>query len=173
MCAMLGCYSHRPRERRYFGAFYLLIRVTSVLILMMLSPLLSALCSLFYLTFAVVLVAFFRPYKKNWHNVIDILLFSSILYACLVISYFQDSSFLSPLLTFSLFGLHFYDLSYVIASFVFLYGVWLFLYKTLPSSLTRKLLKCAYSLNCFRRENVELQDGVNSMDTYQREPLLD
>ena len=64
-----GCYHHRPKERRYFSALYLLIRIIEVLLLLFFKDILSYLIvSVIYLIFAALAVIFLKPYKKEIEN---------------------------------------------------------------------------------------------------------
>ena len=69
-----GDFKYQPRDYRYFAAFYLLLRIINTILLLILNgnvyfPLgvaLFAVSSLF--------IAFLKPYKKSFHNVVDTVL---------------------------------------------------------------------------------------------------
>ena len=177
MDAMLGSYSHKPRERRYFGAFYLLVRMLHVLAVMLLAPLVFVACASYILILSIVLVAFCRPYKNRWHNVIDISLFLILLNACLTFSFFYESLFVSPLYTYNISGkLYFYN-AFVLISLILLYGVGYFTYRILPFPLIKKLLgsvyKCCCCHRCLKKHAVELEETLpHRMERSETEPLL-
>ena len=80
MDVMLGAYSHKPRERRYFSAFYFLLRIVHVLGFSLLDPF-SYIKTFSYTTaIAIALTLVFRPYKSKTQNVVDIVLLCAVLH---------------------------------------------------------------------------------------------
>ena len=75
MDALLGTYAHRPRERRYFGALYLIIRILHVAAFNLLNVFTYLTAATYVVAIIVVLIAIFRPYANRWHNIIDVTLF--------------------------------------------------------------------------------------------------
>ena len=79
MDAFQGCYRHKPRDCRYFTAFYLFLRILFLVTLMLVKdPICFALFG-FYFIIAAVILTIIKPYKLNGHNMTDILFF--LLYA--------------------------------------------------------------------------------------------
>ena len=153
MDAILGSYSHRPRERRYFGGYYLLIRVINVAGITIFNTILYISFSCYCLTITVVLVAFFRPNKNNWHNVVDIILLLILLNQSLTTSFYFESLFTSPLsldaFKFPVLVLYFH--SYLITvSLLFLYAAGVLLSNVLPLQLIKRPLYWVYRLSCYR-----------------------
>ena len=176
MDAILGAYSHTPRERRYFGAFYLFVRVLHVTGMAILSPLLYASYASYVLIATIVLVAYFRPYKTNWHNIVDVVLFSVLLDGFLSTSFFFDSLFVSPLDAYGAYGVLYFHNFYVIINIILLYGVGLILFNVLPFLLIKKLACRMYKWSCsrfFKKRDVQLEETLPyRMDHSETEPLL-
>ena len=77
MDAILGCYSHRPQERRYFAAINLILRIAHVYLINYIStPLLIP--NMGVLHFVIYhAVAIFKPYKYNFIDIASIIFFYS------------------------------------------------------------------------------------------------
>ena len=86
MDAILGSYSHRPRERRYFGIISIMIRMLHLLAFSLNLKVYLSIASYIMIT-AIVLVSIFQPYKNKWHNVINVVLFSVLLHSYLMLSF--------------------------------------------------------------------------------------
>lgn len=176
MDAILGSYSHTPRERRYFGTLYLVIRVLHVTGIAILSPLLYTSYASYGLIITIVLVAYFRPHKNNWHNIVDIVLFSVLLYGFLNASFFFESLFVSPLDVYDPSGLLYFRSFYVVINIIFLYGVGLILFNVLPFLLIKKMACQMYKWSrsrCFKIKYIQLEESLPyRMYHSETEPLL-
>ena len=77
MDALLGSFSHRPRERRYFGAMYLILRIVHIQAFLMydLDTYVTVACCIMLVL--IVLIAVFQPYKNPAHSRIDLVLLSA------------------------------------------------------------------------------------------------
>ena len=91
MDAMLGAYGHKPRERRYFGALYLLIRISHVTAFAILRPFTYLPVAVYIMIINIICVALFQPYKNVWHNRIDLFLFSTMVHIYLMLIFYQEN----------------------------------------------------------------------------------
>lgn len=176
MDAILGSYSHKPRERRYFGGFYLLIRLINVAGITIFSPILYVSFSCYFLIITIVLVAFFRPNKNNWHDVMDISLLFVLLNTSLMTSFYFESLFVSPLDTFKFPGMLYFHSHLITISMLHLYGVGVVLSNVLPLPLVKRLLNWAYKLSCHRcikKDHIQLEETLPyRLEHSERKPLL-
>ena len=159
MDAILGCYSHRPRERRHFAAFYLILRIIYVYLIVSLHPYINLIGGCYILISAILAVAIFRPYKKNCHNFIDIALFSSILNGTLMILSSLGSNFVNPMDSFK-YDIIYFGIAYLSLSISPAYGLLLLTWKFLPHKFIKTKLKLIYSKLHFWRREGELQESL-------------
>ena len=157
MDAIFAPYTCRPRERRYFAAIYLIVRISLVATFTALVPLTypSAASSIWML--AVIAVAIFRPYRKEYHNFIDIILFSFIHF-----SYLMSISFLEGILVDPI-SPHYYEyriFSFLSFSIPVTYGLALFLWITLPCKLVKTLLVILCKKLHFWKREREIIDSL-------------
>lgn len=176
MDAILGAYSHKPRERRYFGALYLFMRVIHVIGISLLQPLLYTATATYILITAVVLVAYFKPYRKKWHNVIDMVLFSIFLNTTFTATAFFQSVFVSPLNAYNIPGFFYFHSFYVLITFFFLYGVGLALSIILPFPLIKKYFRRMFKQSCCRclkKDSIQLEETLPyRLDNPEVQPIL-
>ena len=138
MDAILGSYSHKPRERRYFGAFYLLVRFVHVFTFSAMNPLLYlGVCS-YFMVVVVVCVTAVAPYKNKWHTVIDVVLFSAILHASMMIVIFREGMFVAPVQTYEYREIIYNLTAYASSSVVPVYGVVMLVGRVLPWKYLRQ-----------------------------------
>ena len=78
MDTFYGCYRAKP-ICRHFAVVYLLLRVANLLLYSTVRGLMYFCYASYLSTFALVLVAIVRPYRKGWHNIRDIMLLVSII----------------------------------------------------------------------------------------------
>ncbi len=137
MDAFQGCYRHKPYDLRYFSALSLLAQIINLGVFFIFRDLQYHTSACYMLIAIIILLGIARPYRKKWHNVINITLFTSMLTLYLAITtsleeiYFHNIIF--PKLLRSLRVVAIY-----IPIFVpLLYGVFLFFGAILPSRIKR------------------------------------
>ena len=152
MDAILGCYSHRPRERRHFGAIYLLIRIFHIAAFTVLNPLIYASAGSSIWMLAIITVALFMPYKNKYHNFIDIILFSLIHFSYSMLIYFLEGMFVDPIDTYNR-GFVLYSIAtYASLSMVMMYWLFVFVWTILP----RKSIKTQFAqVSFWKRQRFE------------------
>lgn len=145
MDALLGAYSHKPRERRYFGAFFLCVRVGHVITITLLHTF-TYFCVASYIVIATVLaVAVFQPYKNKWHNRIHIILFSAAAHSYLMVVFFQQGLAADPYKPEN-FRRYLYEYStYVVIAIIPLYGVPALLRNVLPQNFIYRKIALWYT----------------------------
>ena len=84
MDALLGSFSHRPRERRHFGALYLILRILHVTLFSLHNSFVYITLACYTVLIFIALLAICLPYRKPLHNQIDLVLLSSL--ACMYLS---------------------------------------------------------------------------------------
>ena len=71
MDAFQGCYHHKPSERRYFAAFYLLVRIIHSIAFLCIKSVLFVAVTCFFLVVLVITLIIFQPYKSKNQNAKD------------------------------------------------------------------------------------------------------
>ena len=89
MDAILGSYTHKPRERRYFGDIYLFLRLLHVSAFALLNPFTYLHAASYISILGIVLITTFRPYKTKWYNTLDLVFFSAVLHSSLMAIFYQ------------------------------------------------------------------------------------
>ena len=159
MDAILGCYSHRPRERRYFAAIYMILRMAHVCVAIVVHPLVYLIGICYILISVILAVALFRPYKKTWHNFIDIALFAFILNGFLMFLTYLESIFVSPMDT------HTYGYIYInisCLSFLMLpaYRLLLLIWRLLPLKFIKTKIILVYTKLHFWKKEREVEESL-------------
>ena len=154
MDAILGYYTHRPRERRYFAAIYLMLRLIHIVAFVVLNPLIYPIAACRVWMLAIVLVAIFRPYRKNHHNIIDIILFALIHFSYMWLIHFLEGMLVDPIETYK------DSFLYCIASYsallmTALYGVVLLLWSVSPHKFIKTCISAVVRrVCCWKRSKV-------------------
>ena len=76
MVVFHGEFKDQPRDYRYFAAFYLLLRIANLLLLLLFRAIVCFQFSAGLFAFATILIAVFKPYRKWFHNCVDVVLIS-------------------------------------------------------------------------------------------------
>ena len=69
-----GEFKYQPRDYRYFAAFYLLLRIFNILLLLNTNGIVYFPFGIALFAVSSLLIAFLKPYKKSFHNVADTVL---------------------------------------------------------------------------------------------------
>ena len=169
MDAILGSYSHRPRERRYFGTVYIMIRVLHLLASTM-NPTVYLPIACYIMIVAIVLVSIFQPYRNKWHNVIDVVLFSAVLHCCLVFIFDEDVILTDPYVR--KFQSYAYRISLIVTLIIPIYGTVMLFVTFLPKKSIRWLLARLARIH-WRRKNIQLDESLPyRMEHGERNPLI-
>ena len=157
MDAILGSYSHKPRERRYFGTVYITLRILHLIVFSVNFSVYLPAASYIVIT-AIGLVFIFKPYRNKWHNVIDVVLFSALLHCYLMFIFLQDirdtDVYLSKLIV-----SHIYRISLIIALTILpIYGSIAILATILPKILFKRLLGLLAKI--WRTEKSQLNESL-------------
>lgn len=96
MDAILGAYTCKPRERRYFGVFYLVLRIVHMFGLAVMNVLLYIGITSYIMAVVVVSVVAFAPYRNKWHTVIDFCLFSAVLHVTFMLVIYREGMLVAP-----------------------------------------------------------------------------
>lgn len=174
MDAMLGAYTHRPRERRYFGALFLAVRVGHVVTMATLNTFTYFSIASYIMISTIILVATFQPYKNKWHNRIDIILFSAAARVYLMVVFFQEGLTADPFKPRN-FRRYLYEYSsYVVIAIIPLYGLPVLVRHVLPQRFIQRRLESLYT-----KISLMLNKAKNSEETLpprmehgERNPLL-
>ena len=167
--AFQGCYkngTNGTRDYRYFAGLYLLFRIVLLAAFIYLTYMWLILISVFVVVS--LLFAYFHPYKNNYFNILDCLIFASMALTIYLIEYgIEVNSFPVQLL-------------YVIGLFPFFYIISFVLYKILSrialfhTCCTRigEILKARKENHQLpiRRDDEDLPDRIVNPDMYR--PLL-
>ena len=171
MDAILGAYSHKPRERRFFGSIYICIRVLHLLAYA-LNIFTYYQSTSYIMVIALVLVSLFQPYRNRWHNVVDIVLFSALLHGYLTLIYLQNALHIDSHMN-NVYR-HFYHLSVgFILPIIPVYGTIAVLAMILPKKFFQKFLLA--KLNQWRNKHVQPVDSdaiPYRMEHSETEPLV-
>ena len=170
MDAILGSYSHRPRERRYFGSTYIIIRVLHLVAFSVnFTTYLSA--TIYIVIIAIILVAIFQPHKNKWHNVIDVVLFSAVLHCYLMLIFWEEAYATDSRTGFM--ETHTYQYSINIAVFIVpTYGTVSLLTIILPKKFIRQQLKQLAWIGR-RYKSIQLDEPMAyRIEHNERDPLI-
>jgi hypothetical protein len=173
MDAMLGAYSHKPRERRYFGALFLFIRVLHVAAITVLHTYTYFSFASYIMIMTIILVATLQPYKNKWHNRVDIILFSAAAHAYLMIVFSQEGFSADPNKHGMRRRLYKYS-TFAVLAILPIYGIPVLARHILPLRFIRRRLESAYvkfSL-MLKESNSELSAVPERMDHSESNPLL-
>ena len=126
----------QPYDCRYFAAFYLVLRMVNLSVLIWTRSGLYFYLSGYIFIFATLVVAAFRPYPKMRHTIVDIVLLSSVSLASFWYSVFFTASILDPS---HCAGKKSLIASGLLVSLPAIYAVLFHLHKMLPRLLVIKL----------------------------------
>ena len=159
MDAVLGDFSHKPRERRYFGAYHLLLRMGHVVAATLLNTYTYFCFASYIMVTTVVLVALLKPYENVWHNRVEMILFSCLAHVYLMFVFYQKSLSADPLRVTNVRTVYHYSMNIVVAV-IPVYGVLLLLGRLLPR---RRLYQKVVFL--WERLSRKLQSGEREITT--------
>ena len=71
-----GEFKYQPRDYRYFAAFYLIIRIINIILLSSVNGIVYFPLGVALFAVSSLFIAFLKPYKKSFHNVVDTVLIS-------------------------------------------------------------------------------------------------
>ena len=137
MDAFQSSYKHKPSYLRSFPAIYLMAQFINLLILAIFGIELYHATASLNLMVIILLVAIARPYKKKWHNVTTLTLFSSVCigYICTVFKIYINLAIETPASW--LFFIQY--LSYSVFFIPPLYGLIVFIGGVLSATIIKKL----------------------------------
>ena len=69
-----GEFKYQPRDYRYFAAFYLLLRIINIFLLLNTNGIVYFPIGAVFFATSSLLIAFLKPYKKSFHNIVDTVL---------------------------------------------------------------------------------------------------
>ena len=167
MDAILGAYSHRPRERRYYGAIYIALRLFNMLAFASLNFVTYLQTASYIMIVAIVLVSAFQPYRNKWHNVIDVILFSAMLNGTLAAVFQQEARIYTP------HNSHIIDYwmghGYVAMAIILIYGLFALFAIFLPKKFIWQLLT---QLSSLRKKSFQLIESFPyRMEHNESDPL--
>ena len=168
MDALLGSFSHKPRERRYFGAVYLLARIVHVTLFAMSTPYTYLPGACFIMLGVILLMTLTLPHKKKLHNRINLLLLFAVANASLCFIFTKEEAV-------NVFPNHFqkivyYVLLYVSLALPFMYGLLVIAAHIMPKKcIAKKLHHMCKRVQC----NKELEDSMPyRLEHSERDALL-
>lgn len=97
MDTLQGCYRHKPRDYCYFAAAYLMLRILNLVVYAYYNKLIYFLAIASILTPYAVLVAIVKPYKKPFHNTLDVMITLLVIFVALQISINIEGFFVDPI----------------------------------------------------------------------------
>lgn len=159
---MLGSYTHKPRERRYFAAIYLMMRIAHVYFFISVHPLIYPIGACYIWIAAIIVVAIFRPYRNKYHDIIDIVMFVTIFHVYMMILAFLEGNFVYPIDAYSYSYIFYTYSAYFSLLIPPLYGLMLLIWKLLPLKFTKMKLALMYTKLCFRKKeiNAEIEESL-------------
>ena len=157
MDAQQGCYKHRPRDFRFFPAIYLTMQIANFLVFYFPGLLQYHTTSSYIWMIIIASLLMTRPYKVKWHNIVNIVLFTTLFLAehAFIV---RSENFYHPLISHAhgRFWGHFNSivmvLSLCITSF---YGLTLGILQTLPSRFKVAVKMKILNLICRPKNNSE------------------
>ena len=81
MDAQQGCYKHRPRDFRFFPAIYLTMQIVNFLVFYFPGMIQYHTASSYILIIIIASLLITQPYKVKWHNIVNIVLFTTLFLA--------------------------------------------------------------------------------------------
>ena len=174
MDAILGSYKHRPQERRFFGATYLLLRICNIAAFNVETPLVYVSAASYIWMLAITLAAIFQPHKNKFHNIIDVILFFSVLQCYLVMIFYLEKMFVDSIYSYNIQFMLYCIVVYVFLFVIFLYGLILIAHKIVPFKFTKKIFSILYSkLTILKREDIEEESLPYRLEQEdEKNPLL-
>ena len=163
MDALLGSFSHKPRERRYFGALYLILKIVNVTTFLLYSPVTYITLACYIILIFTALIAALQPYKNPIHSRIDLVLFlmmANIYLATLTVnSVYRNQP-----------AVYLYGASAPLP----LYGLGVLLKKTLPQRFIKHKLKLVYRKiqDIAQRRELEESSLPYRLEHSESDPLL-
>jgi len=163
MDALLGSYNHPPRERRYFGAIYLLLRIAHVTAFTLLTPSSYFAVGSYIMIATAFTVAIFRPYKNKWHNIVDILLFSLAAHGYLMVVFQEEGLILDPQNGYDL--IHSYSISGNLSiTVVSLYGFFVLIKKLSPWRMIKEIANSLWQKICCFKMSTRLNELPHNIE---------
>ena len=170
MDALLGSFSHKPRERRHFGALYLILRIIHAAAHLEYTGFSYIAITCYAVLILIAMIAGFQPHMKPLHNKIDIILLSSL-----------ANTYLATVLYIGTIGAYhsaqkhkIIACLYLVSTAIPLYGLAILIYKMLPKSYARQVtdwLCRKIRFNVHRRENEE-EELPHRLENSERDALL-
>jgi len=159
-----GCYKNGTdgtRDLRYFSGLYLICRLPIIVsALVGVAP--AAIISIAVYTILAILVAYLRPYRKNWYNILDTIMFLLLIIIHVTVLGGGVDHLLEPQseVIFKLF-FNVVNILYIIP---LLYATVMFIYILLPTKVKKELHKITENIKvdqcCNRDVNVEAEGNV-------------
>ena len=168
MDAILGSFTHKPRERRYFGSIYIVLRILHLLAFAVLNFTTYFTAAAYVIILAIVLVSTLRPHRNKWHNIIDTFLFSAVLHCYLMATFCQEASLSDPFTSRVQIPASRMSI-YIVAAIIPLYGTVAMLAIILPRKFVQKLARLA----SWKKQSIQLDETLPyRIEQDQRAPLL-
>ena len=160
MDALLESFSHKPRERRYFGAVYLPLRITHVVLLGLdnIYTYVSGACSV--LLGFILLFTLFQPHKKKLHNHINLLLISSVAILYIQFIYKQEVVISDPYRVYNVRRVLNSFFQYTPVPLICVYGLIMVINCILPKKFIKEKLEKAYKRIRCRTNSRNLEDAI-------------
>ena len=163
---MLGAYSYKPRERRFFGTLHIFMRILNLLAFTInFNTYFQTMC--YIIIVVTVLVALFQPYK--WHNITDIVLFLATLHCLLMWIFVQDRRIDYPHGNTILNHVYHGSIS-VAVTVISVYGMAAVLITILPKRCIQKFVSTR--LMCWKNTRIQKRLLPYQMKYSEGEPLL-
>ena len=172
MDAFLGSFNHKPRERRYFGALYLFLRIVHVTLFASNTPYtyLSGAC--FIMLGVVLLMTLTQPHKKKIHNNINLLLLYAVANVYLYYIYRREEATSDPLKVFHVQGILSNILLCASIALPFMYGLLIVVLHIMPKKCITKKIQQIYTKIC-KSTSRELDDSLPyRLEHNERDALL-
>ena len=167
MDALLGSFSHRPRERRHFGALYLLLRIIHAVAFMWLRPFIYTAVACYLVLIFIALSTAFQPHKKPLHNKIALILFSCYANVFLATIIYNEGTGYNPFRKDLFTGF-----LYIVSITMPLYGIGVLIIKILPQKFMHNL-EHVYEKIKQRFVNREVEESwPHRFEESEREALL-
>ena len=166
-----GNFKIQPYDCRYFAAFYLVLRMVNLSVLIWTRSGLYFYLSGYIFIFATLVVAAFRPYPKMRHTMVDIVLLSSVSLASFWYSVFFTASILDPS---HCAGKKSLIVSGLLVSLPAIYAVLFHLHKMLPRLLMIKLKALINRSrdDCHRERNYQYNTSDEHIPILPNSPTL-
>ena len=166
MDALLGSFSHKPRERRHFAALYLILRVIHVVAFLLHNPFLYITMACYTVMLFLAMVAILRPYKNPLHNKIDLVLLSGLACMYLATIIFHERIGYYNMLHQRIFS----NLLLLIFSIIPVYGIGALVKMIMPKKLVKQAIQFVYMKFSQSRE---IEESLpHQLECSDRNPLL-